>query len=75
MQTATNPATGEVIKQYEEHTPEQVQQIIDQSHSCYLSWSKTPLPERRAKILKAIDVLLERKKNSANSFPWKWANL
>lgn len=61
MQTAINPATGETIKQYEEHTPEQVQKIIDQSHAAFSIWSTTPIAQRKALILKAIEILLARK--------------
>ncbi len=61
MQTSINPATGEIIQKYEEHTPTQVQEIIGNAHTTFLAWSRTPLAQRKALILKAVDVLLARK--------------
>ncbi len=61
MQTSVNPATGDIIKSYEEHTPAQVQKAIDDAHACFLDWRKKPIAERKALILKAVDVLLARK--------------
>lgn len=61
MQTSINPTTGEIIRNYEEHTPEQVQKIIDNAHRTFLEWSRTSITERRALITKAVNILLARK--------------
>lgn len=63
MQTSINPATGETIQSYEEHTPAQVQAMIDDAHATFLSWSRTPLQQRKTLILKAVDVLLAKKES------------
>ncbi|RMF57736.1 MAG: NAD-dependent succinate-semialdehyde dehydrogenase [Calditrichaeota bacterium] len=52
-----NPATGEQIKTYEEMTPEQVAQAIDQAHEAHLAWRKTTFSERGDLMKKAAEVL------------------
>ena len=61
MQTSINPATGEVIQTYPDHTPEQVQQIIAQSHECFLKWRRVSIPERSAALKKVHAVIMANK--------------
>ena len=61
MQTSINPATGDVIKNYDEHTAQQVQRAIDDAHNAFLDWSRTTIAQRKGLILKAVEVLLARK--------------
>ncbi len=56
-----NPATGKIIKTYTYHTPTEIDQISQQSHDTYLSWSKTPLPTRTTLLHNLSKVLLEKK--------------
>ena len=48
---ALNPATGKTIKTYEEPSPEEVKDIIKQSHQAFLEWRKTNFLER-ARLMK-----------------------
>lgn len=61
MQTSINPATGEIIKQYKFHAPEQVAQAIANAHACYESWSRVPVSQRAATLPKVADALLAKK--------------
>ena len=36
-----NPATGEVIRQYEEMTPEQVNEVLEKVDLAFQSWRTT----------------------------------
>ena len=45
-----NPATGELIAEYDEMTAEQVAEIVDRTHEAHLAWRETDF-ERRAKNL------------------------
>jgi len=54
---AINPATGNLITEYEEHSAHQVQQIIDQNQQAFLSWRDVPFSERSTLMFKAGEVL------------------
>ncbi|MFC1564878.1 NAD-dependent succinate-semialdehyde dehydrogenase [candidate division KSB1 bacterium] len=56
---AENPATGEVIKEYDELTPEETKDAVRRSHEAYLEWKKTSFSERSRLMRKAADVLRE----------------
>ncbi len=56
-----NPATGEFIREYKEHTPEEVSDIIEQVHEAWLSWRETSFEERAEKMKKAAEILRSRK--------------
>lgn len=58
--SSINPATGEVIKEYQEHTPDEVRAIIESAHQTYLEWRKTPFSERAALMRRAGQLLRER---------------
>jgi len=59
--TVINPATGETVKQYDEMTPEQASEIIDQTHEAFLSWRETSFSERAALMKKAGQLLRDNK--------------
>ncbi len=65
MQTAINPATGDIIKQYPLHTPDQVQKAIENAQTCYMKWRSVPVERRAAQLTKVSDVLLKNKDNYA----------
>jgi succinate-semialdehyde dehydrogenase/glutarate-semialdehyde dehydrogenase len=54
---AINPATGEIIKTYEEMSPQEVNGIVERAHEAFLDWRKTNFAERAALMKKAGEVL------------------
>jgi len=54
---AINPATDELIKEYKEHTDDEVKKIIEAAHKCYLSWRYVSFAERSKLMHKAAEVL------------------
>jgi len=58
---STNPATGEVVKTYEEMSPEQAAQVIQSVDERQKSWRLTEFSER-AQVLNKIADLLEQDK-------------
>jgi len=60
-QTSINPATGDIIREYPVHSPDQVQKAIELSHRCFGQWSKTTFDQRVQALLKVAEVLLKNK--------------
>lgn len=60
-----NPANGEVLATYETHTPEQVAHKLDAAQACYLSWRRTSFAERKALLLRVVDVIAANKNDYA----------
>ncbi len=52
-----NPATGEVLKAYEEMTPTAVEEAIAKAHEAFLEWRWTPFSERATLMRRAANVL------------------
>ncbi len=52
-----NPADGKVLKEYNELTKEQIDEIIGKSHNAFTSWKKTDMAERKDLMLKAASIL------------------
>lgn len=60
-----NPFTGQIIREYREHTPEEVEQIIVEVNQAFQLWKKTDF-EQRSMCMKTLQAkLLERKKELA----------
>jgi succinate-semialdehyde dehydrogenase / glutarate-semialdehyde dehydrogenase len=57
---ALNPATGELIKQYTQHTDEEVTGIVDAVDQAFVSWRLTDFPTRRRLMQRAAQILRER---------------
>jgi succinate-semialdehyde dehydrogenase/glutarate-semialdehyde dehydrogenase len=57
--TTMNPATGELIKEYKEMTPAEVEDIINSVHATFLDWRQTEFAER-AKCMKNAAQVLRR---------------
>jgi acyl-CoA reductase-like NAD-dependent aldehyde dehydrogenase len=55
-----NPATGELIGTYAEHGDSEVERLLQQSHDTWKSWSKTPIEERCAFLIRLADLLENR---------------
>ncbi len=60
-----NPATGEFVREYTEHSPEEASTGIEQAHAAFLSWRKTGFGHRAELMKRAADVLIERKEEFA----------
>ena len=59
---SVNPFTGEVIKNYTEHTSEEVTSIISQVDHAFQQWKLTDF-EQRAKLMKNLQALLIERKS------------
>lgn len=57
---STNPYTDELLKEYEEHTDEQIEHIIQNAQQAYLQWKKTRFNERASLMKKLADLLQSR---------------
>ncbi len=60
-----NPATGEVEKQFDTATDEQIQQALEKSHAAYQEWSARPMSERAEIVKKVASLFTERRKELA----------
>lgn len=56
----TNPATGQVEKEFPEHTDDQLNQAIDQAADTFATWSKTSAQERATLLNKVADIYEQR---------------
>ncbi len=56
-----NPYTTEVIREYPEHTPSEVNNIINDVHAEWLGWRETSF-ENRAKLFRNVHPSCLRKK-------------
>lgn len=56
----TNPATGQVEKEFPEHTDDQLTQAIAQAGETFATWSKTS-PDERATLLNTVADIYERR--------------
>jgi succinate-semialdehyde dehydrogenase/glutarate-semialdehyde dehydrogenase len=60
-----NPYTNQVIADYPEHTPEQVNEIIQTVHETWLQWKETTFDQRAACFRNAAQILRDRSKDYA----------
>jgi succinate-semialdehyde dehydrogenase / glutarate-semialdehyde dehydrogenase len=60
-QTSINPATGDILKQYPVHTPEQVDDIITRTHQAFLKWRQVPVEKRAAWLIRVSETLIKNK--------------
>jgi succinate-semialdehyde dehydrogenase/glutarate-semialdehyde dehydrogenase len=54
---AINPATDELIKEYREHTEEEVTKIIESAHNCFLNWRNVSFAEKSILMHEAAERL------------------
>jgi succinate-semialdehyde dehydrogenase/glutarate-semialdehyde dehydrogenase len=54
-----NPATDEEIRDYEEHTWEQVEGHIRRANDCFIEWRRTSFKERAERMRTAAKLLRE----------------
>ena len=62
---AINPATNELIKEYQDHSNEQAGQIIDACHREFLTWRKTSFTDRGKLMHEAANILRRDKEKYA----------
>lgn len=56
-----NPANNQIIKEYQEHSPEEVVGITEKAHEAWVDWKNTPFTVRREKMQRAASLLRSRK--------------
>jgi succinate-semialdehyde dehydrogenase/glutarate-semialdehyde dehydrogenase len=57
---AINPATGELVAEYDEMTPDQASQIVDAAHRAHLEWRRLSFNDRAGPMRKVGQLLRER---------------
>ncbi len=62
---AINPATDELIKEYEEHSPDEANQIIESVQNDFLTWRTTSFSDRARLMHKASRILRQKKEEYA----------
>jgi len=62
---AVNPATGELIKDYQEYSDEEVNTIIVGTHGEFMTWRNASFKERSKLMHKAADILRGNKEKYA----------
>ena len=58
--TTINPATGRELATYENHTDDELAQIVDAAHSAFDDWRRRPLKERAEIVARIGELLTER---------------
>jgi succinate-semialdehyde dehydrogenase/glutarate-semialdehyde dehydrogenase len=62
-----NPATGEQVASYEEHSHSEVDEALDSATDAYASWSDRSIREREELLAEAASVLRENKRDYAET--------
>ncbi|MFQ6613971.1 MAG: NAD-dependent succinate-semialdehyde dehydrogenase [Fidelibacterota bacterium] len=60
-----NPCTGELVRTYPEHTPEETEAIIQRVHETYREWKRTSFQERSGLMKNAARILRENTQDYA----------
>ena len=60
-----NPATGKMIRTYEEMSLKTVEEIVEKAHKAFLEWRGMNFSQRAEPVRKAAGILLERKMDFA----------
>src|SRR2546421_7737165 len=56
-----NPTTEEVFADYPDHTPQQVEQLLDQAESAFAKWRAFSFDQRGELLRRVAEILLEQK--------------
>ncbi|MBN2227451.1 MAG: NAD-dependent succinate-semialdehyde dehydrogenase [candidate division Zixibacteria bacterium] len=67
MLKVINPATNEIVKEYDEHTPEEVADIIGKVQDAFIRWRQTDFTHRKSLMHKAAEVLRKNKNQYART--------
>src|ERR1700684_1520309 len=62
---SVNPATGEVLKTFAQHTDQEMMDALATADKAFVSWAALPIGERAKIIARAAQLLLERKSELA----------
>jgi succinate-semialdehyde dehydrogenase/glutarate-semialdehyde dehydrogenase len=62
---SVNPATGEVLKTFTEHTDHEMMNALAKADNGFVSWAARPIEERAKIITRAAQLLLEQKSELA----------
>ena len=62
---SVNPATGEVLKTFTEHTDQEMMDALATADKAFVSWAARPIEERAKTISRAAQLLFERKSELA----------
>ena len=62
---SVNPATGEVLKTFTEHTDQEMMEALATADKAFVSWAALPVNERAKIISRTAKLLLERKSELA----------
>src|ERR1700721_157978 len=62
---SVNPATGEALKTFTEHTDQEMFDALATADKAFVSWAGRPIEERARIISRAAQLLLERKSELA----------
>lgn len=60
-----NPATGQVIKEYQQHSEDEIYKAIDRASETFETWQERPLRVRETLLQSASDILNENKQKYA----------
>ena len=60
-----NPATGELLKSFDNATDQQIADALDASQAAYEQWSQKSVAERAAVVKRISELLAERSKDIA----------
>jgi succinate-semialdehyde dehydrogenase/glutarate-semialdehyde dehydrogenase len=60
LTTTINPTTGEDFATYDNHSDDELAQIVDAAHDAFVDWRKRPLKERAGIVAKIGELMLER---------------
>ncbi|WP_122090112.1 NAD-dependent succinate-semialdehyde dehydrogenase [Halalkalicoccus subterraneus] len=62
---SVNPATGETLETYDDHTEDDVDQALDRATEAFGEWRERPMDERQVLLSRAAEVLRENQEEYA----------
>jgi succinate-semialdehyde dehydrogenase/glutarate-semialdehyde dehydrogenase len=62
---SVNPATGAVLRDYKEHSPEEIAAALSRAEAAFFSWRSVPFAERAALMRRAAANLRDRREEHA----------
>ncbi|MGD9299988.1 MAG: NAD-dependent succinate-semialdehyde dehydrogenase [Desulfobacterales bacterium] len=65
MLTTVNPANGNIIRTYEEHSTKEVADKVNAAHQAFLTWREMTFPQRVEKLRNAAQILTDKKEEYA----------
>ena len=65
MVRSINPTTGEIIREYQEHSVQEALKIVDNVHASWLTWKETSFEHRSVLMINVAEILRQRKEEYA----------